>query len=258
MFDLYALYGLWWEVVNTAEPVVNYECAALISDALAECAIQIGPRLVSAAGRLIYDEACHLGDQSLFPQHCVATWVIEEAPESVRDSFVVCVDDAVIVPDFSTFWRGLGFMDAIKLFKASFWTEHTEIYGGPKWAGITEAVMELFGALKHGATLHELLGRIDRAYHLRHNTGFLFTKNSSMKVGKPQLGCLARVRDVSDFRPLVSPYVRKLFKRVRHREWGRIQTPLLTVLRQSKPPALLAGPPLRGRWRLTVPQHQRS
>lgn len=221
MYDLYALYALWWEVGSGRESYgtssyartvpVNAMRAKAVDQAFETCVLALAHRMVEELKHLIYDEAQNCCDEYLVEPESLDAWLQNEASELEkafvgRNELEAGMHCFELVPE-KEFWQKAGLTGAWKIFAAKFW-EECDMYGGEAWCVITAGCMNLLGKIKHDAPIKSILKAIDEIYDLEHNTGAVFNKSGcSLKVSKANLDNRAGIRKVQDFLPLVSSHV---------------------------------------------------
>jgi len=220
IMDLYALYALWWEIgggksaydyadTNTR----NYKVRERINRYFEEALVTIANKLLEEAKDAIGDEAENIFDGSLFyydenknPFQEIVLWFKEN---NLLRKFKEFHDGGGNIPWMKIF----NYDQTINVFSAPFW-RHANLYGGEKWAVITQAVKELDNAIRR-EDVAKLMGSFDKLMDLEHNTGNLYSKLNQMKVSKNTLDLRAGFRSVKEFQPYVSDQVSKLINLVR-------------------------------------------
>lgn len=221
MFDLYALYALYWQEGSGREHY-GYEPVTFlhsrktrIDRTFEEALFTNARRLLDASRKAVAEELENLFDPYLIDPMLVIPWVKENiwCAKPFQEISTLTEEDFGL--DFAeAWWARFDYHKTIMVYQAPFWkNEKSDMYGGEKWAVITDAVMDLDSKIRRGS-LTELMSSLDRLYDLEHNTGSLSGKfERSMRVSKQALDIRAGVMDVTGFLPFVSPQVAKLIRR---------------------------------------------
>jgi hypothetical protein len=220
IMDLYALYALWWEIGGGKEAynyddfnIRNHKVRERINRYFEEALVTIANKLLVEAKDAVGDEAEHVYDEILFsdydghkPLSEIVIWFKEN---NLLRKFKQYYDNNGSIKWFDLF----NYDQTINMFSAPFW-RHANLYGGEKWAAITQAVKELDNAIRR-EDVTKLMGSFDKLMDLEHNTGNLYSKLNQMKVSKKTLDLRAGFRSVKEFQPYVSDQVSKLINLVR-------------------------------------------
>jgi hypothetical protein len=210
LMDVYALHARWCAFGSGRQ--INAACATgvfpqeipempvkLIDDMFEQALYEFARAAHDSICFACYDEIENSCDPNLVPPAVLKSWLENEATEAIRSGFhltsnQVTLDsrtyfDYALVPfdrETGHFMAKVGgWPSIIRIFKARFWKDEADLYGGDKWATIATETMKLLGEIKNGeprtvmCALHGLMG-------LRHNTGFLFTKASMGKMALSQ------------------------------------------------------------------------
>lgn len=214
IMDLYALYALWWELgggkatYNYEDTNVrNYKVREKVDRYFEEALTVISNTLLQEAKHAIADEAENIFDEYLIPSKDVVAWFRENG---LLPKLAEAYNDGKGGKWFDVFNYG----DTINIMSAPFWKEHANLYGGEKWAEITQAVKYLDNAIRR-ENVAALMGSFDRLMDLEHNTGNLYSKLNKMKVSKDTLDLRAGFRSAKEFQPYVSDQVAKLINLIR-------------------------------------------
>jgi len=220
IMDLYALYALWWELgggkaaYNYEDPNIrNHKVRERINRYFEEALVTISNIFLEESKEAVGDEAAHVFDEILFSDY--------DGYKPLQD-IVIWFKDNNMLHQFKEFYDGgdtakwfqiFDYNQTIRVFSAPFW-KHASLYGGEKWALITQAVRELDNAVRREKVVN-LMGSFDKLMDIEHNTGNLYSKLNRMKVNKKTLDLRANFRSPSDFQPYVSDQVAKLINLVR-------------------------------------------
>lgn len=226
IMDLYALYALWWELGGGKSAygyedtnVRNYKVREKVNRYFEEALVVITNTLLKEAKDSLADEAEHIFDQILFSNYRNNEGEMQKPLEEIVKWF----KDRDMLQKFKEAYNdGKGgvwfdvfdYNDTISIMAAPFWKKHANLYGGQKWAEITQAVKELDNAIRR-EKVSSLMGSFDKLMDLEHNTGNLYSKLDKMKVSKNTLDLRAGFRSPKDFQPYVSDQVAKLINLVR-------------------------------------------
>lgn len=214
IMDLYALYALWWELGGGKSAynyedtnVRNYKVREKVDRYFEEALVVISNTLLQEAKEAIADEAENIFDEYFIPSKDVVSWF---KANNLLPKLAAAYNDGRGGMWFNVFDYG----DTISIMSAPFWKEHANLYGGQKWAEITQAVMQLDNAIRR-ENVSALMGSFDKLMDLEHNTGNLYSKLKKMKVSKDTLDLRAGFQSAKDFQPYVSDQVAKLINLVR-------------------------------------------
>lgn len=214
IMDLYALYALWWELGGGKSAynyedtnVRNYKIREKVDRYFEEALVVIANTLLQESKDAIADEAENIFDEYLIPSKAIVAWFKEN---NLLPKLAEAYNDGKGGKWFDVFDYG----DTISIMSAPFWKEHANLYGGQKWAEITQAVKELDNAIRR-ENVSALMGSFDKLMDLEHNTGNLYSKLKKMKVSKNTLDLRAGFKSAKDFQPHVSDQVAKLINLVR-------------------------------------------
>jgi hypothetical protein len=207
IMDLYALYTLWWEMGAGKEAagyqqdnIVNYKRSEGVNRYFEECLAVVSNVLLRESKEAIADEAENVFDPYLLPSKRVFAWVQEN---DLMQNFHKAYND-------KQWWKHFTYGQTMDMFNADFW-EEADMYGGEKWAGITNAVRTLDAAIRRGKD-KDLMYAVDKLLDIEHNTGSLSSKLTKMKVDKNTLDLRAGFRSVQEFKPYVSSQVAQLIR----------------------------------------------
>jgi len=217
IMDLYALYALWWELgggkaaYNYQDTNVrNHKVVARVDRYFEEALVTISNMLLQEAKEAIADEGEHIFDEILFSNY---------DGEKPLNEIVLWFKENNLMYKMKEIYDGAKWFDVfdynqtINIFSAPFW-RHASLYGGDKWAAITQAVKELDNAIRR-EDISKLMGSFDKLMDIEHNTGNLYSKLNRMKVSKNTLDLRAGFRSVKEFQPYVSDQVSKLINLIR-------------------------------------------
>jgi hypothetical protein len=215
MMSLYCLYTMWYDIgggkkdYDTPVDVITpHKREVLVERSFAEFLAAMADLLVKTTLDAVADELENLEDEHLIPQRVVLRWVKENIPDLYPHIAAVDTDGpTVLLPSMHI----IGYQNAIRLFNAPFWEEYAELYGGKKWAQITEALMHLHDSVKRAKGMKDIMFAIDRLYDMEHNTGSLVGKlPKNVAVSEQDLDLRASIRSVREFYPYVSSQVKKI------------------------------------------------
>ena len=146
--DLYALYALWWELGGGKSSygyqevdIRNHKVGEKIDRYFEEALTTISNILLEESKKAIEDEAENIFDEHLIPSQEVVKWFKEN---NLLPKLAKAYNDGQGGIWFDVFSYG----DTIHILSAPFWEEHANLYGGTKWAAITEAVQQLDNAIR--------------------------------------------------------------------------------------------------------------
>jgi hypothetical protein len=214
IMDLYALYALWWELGGGKSAynyedtnVRNYKVREKVDRYFEEALVVIANTLLQESKEAIADEAENIFDEYLIPSKEVVTWFKEN---NLLPKLAKAHNEGKGGIWFDVF----DYNDTTSIMSAPFWEKNANLYGGKKWAEITQAVKELDNAIRR-EKVSALMGSFDKLMDLEHNTGNLYSKLNKMKVSKDTLDLRAGFGSPKDFQPYVSDQVAKLINLIR-------------------------------------------
>jgi hypothetical protein len=223
IMDLYALYTLWFELGGGKSAygyeetnIRNFKLTERVKRYFEEALAVVCKIILEETKQAIAEEADYVFDNVLF------------SPEKAREAgvnplkeIVLWFKEAGMLRKFQTtyhdglnvaedWFKEFDYNETIAVFNAPFW-RHANLYGGKKWADITEVTKDLDAAYRRGNE-KDLMYNLDKFMDLEHNTGSLFTKLDKMKVENNTLNKRAGFRSAQEFLPYVSPQVAGLIK----------------------------------------------
>ncbi len=224
IMDVYALYALWWELgggkasYGYAETSIrNHKVKERVDRYFEEALTVISNTLLEETKHAIGDEAENLFDEILFsdyseddkqhfPMKEMVTWF-------KQNSLLPKLQKAYNEGKGGLWFKVFDYNETAYILSAPFW-EHANLYGGKKWATITNVTKELDNAIRR-ENVQSLMATFDKFMDLEHNTGSLYSKLNKMKVSKETLDLRAGFQSPKEFLPYVSPQVANLINLIR-------------------------------------------
>jgi hypothetical protein len=225
IMDVYALYALWWEIGGgrstygyQEQDIRNHKVREKIDRYFEEALVIISNILLQETKDAIADEADNIFDNILFTNYEGQDGSLRKPMEDIvlwfkKNNLLPKLQKAYNNGEGGNWFNTFDYNETIQIFSAPFW-EHANLYGGKKWAVITEATKQLDNAVRREKVTN-LLGTFDKFMDLEHNTGSLYSKLKRMKVSKQTLDLRAGFRTPQDFLPYVSDQVKKLIGLIR-------------------------------------------
>lgn len=205
VMDLYAMYSLWWEE-GGGQTAYGYNPTTFsngkredrVARLFEECLAKVAEVLLEEGRAALHDEAEQCFDPHLINAEVIIKWAKQRE----------------FLPRLAAFLRGdrFGYSDYVTLFSAPFWKEETDWYGGPPWAAISEAIMNLDAQFRRGEPKSLMLA-VDKVFDIEHNTGTLASKFKRLVIKKQTLDLRAGFTRSQDFLPHVSGTVRDLIRK---------------------------------------------
>jgi hypothetical protein len=218
IMDLYALQTLRQDMGADIEPsgcdpndTAHHDNIKHINSTFTEALTKIATVLMRESRAAVAKEAEHLYDPYLIDPHHIHRWVRQN---ELTEKILAAYNQGALEIWFKVF----SYRETVQIFSAPFWQE-ADLYGGTKWAIITDAVRELDAALRRGND-KELMVATDTLLSLEHNTGPLPSKLNRMKTSKETLELRSRLRTAGEFKLHVSSQVAMLIQR-----WEEQQVP---------------------------------
>jgi hypothetical protein len=220
IMDLYALYALWWELgggkstYGYAETNIrSHKIKERVDRYFEEALTVISNKLLEECKQAIGDEAENIFDEILFSNYGVSKPMQDMVQWFKQSQLLPKLQKAYNNGQGGVWFKVFDYGETAQIFAAPFW-RHANLYGGKKWATITNTVRELDNALRRENVLN-LMNSFDKLMDLEHNTGSLSSKLNQMKVSKETLDLRAGFRSPQEFLPYVSDQVKKLINLIR-------------------------------------------
>jgi hypothetical protein len=211
-WDFYGLYFLWfkvegWQGKYDTGVIANEAKVRLIRDSFWSATVSQAKYLGAGVLKAVKDEFSNIYDDYLIPPELIRKWGYDNP--TLYAKIIELRDQS------GSFWDIFTIPDLVNIFNAPFWrNSESDLYGGPPWAKICQALGVLLEATKVG-DMSKLAMAIDNIYDLDHNTGSISSKfPAKSRVDKDILDKRAAIKSLDDFIPLVSPSVRGMINSV--------------------------------------------